>query len=168
MKIPIFEEIILTNSSYQYLVTTLENSRVGKVPCYINLLAQKKTDLFTLIPVIEQVFLDLKLHPRFPYPTYLICELPQETTFPTVKSTKFLPDHFFKKVKRPNNKELQLLNKLGLKVEKLNNLDKNKILDDFKETSSPQKKLYNITKELYFLETLLEQLYEKPKKVNKK
>ena len=83
--------------------------------------------------------------------------------FPSVRSVKDLPEHFFKKVKRPNNKELQLLNKLSLKVDKIKNLELYKISQDLKDSANSQKKLYAETKELHFLETLNEMLYVKPK-----
>lgn len=167
MKIPVFEEVILTGQTYELLKSALENSRIGKVPCYINISTLKKADLITIIPILEEIFDELKLHSRFPYPTYLISHFPVESVFPIVNSTKELPEHFFKKIKRPNNKELQLLNKLSLKIDRLNNLDRKKILEQFRETSFAQKKLYEFTKELYFLETIHDQLF-KDKHTDKK
>jgi hypothetical protein len=161
MKIPVFEEVIITKFEYEHLKAELADSRIGKVPTFINLITQKKSDLNAIIAELENVFLELKLHARFPYPTYLISHSACESIFPFVVSTQELPDHFFKKVKRPNNKELQLLNKLDLKVDKLSNLDRKKILTQFNETSIPQKKLYNISKELHFLEMIHQQLHDK-------
>ena len=163
MKIPVFEEILITDYSYEQLQATFQNSRVGTVPCYINLLPLKASELNTLVLDLEKIFEDLKLHTSFPYPTYLITTMAVDTIFPVVSSNKELPEHFFKKVKRPNNKELQLLNKLGLKVDKLNNLDRAKILEQFQDTSIEQKKLYETTKELYFLELINDQIHPKEK-----
>jgi hypothetical protein len=164
MKIPIFEEITISDFIYPSIKLTFEKARIGRVPSYINLSTIKKSDLITLIPILEELLKELKLHARFPYPTYLICQYGHSSQFPIVRSSKYLPDHFFKKVKRPNNKELQLMNKLNLKVEKLNNLEINKIITEFNETCTPQKKLFEISKELYFLETIFDHLFEKPKK----
>jgi hypothetical protein len=172
MKIPVFEEIILSRFDFEdngnYLRSEFQHSRVGKVPTYINLTSVAKSDLNILVLALEKTFEELKLHTRFPYPTYLICEYPLESIFPIVLSTKELPEHFFKKIKRPNNKELQLLNKLGLTVDKLTNFDRNKILDEFIDTSVPQRKLYEISKELYFLETIYKHLNEKQNEKQKK
>jgi hypothetical protein len=164
MKIPIFEEIVISDFSYPSLKLIFENARIGRVPSYINLSTIKKSDLITLIPIFEELLKELKLHPRFPYPTYLICQYGHESQFPIVRSSKYLPEHFFKKVKRPNNKELQLMNKLNLKVLKLNNLEINKIISEFTETCTPQRKLFELSKELYFLETIFDHVIEKPKK----
>ncbi len=164
MKIPIFEEILLSELSTEKLRIIVSDSRIGKVPCYINLTNLKKEEIDDLILNLEQITLENNLHPLFPYPLYVVTSLPINSLFPSVKSVKDLPDHYFKKVKRPNNKELQLLNKLSLKVDKIKNLELYKILGDLKASAREQKKLYNETKELYFLEMLNSQLLEKTKK----
>lgn len=164
MKIPIFEEITIKGTSLEDLHAVLSQSRIGKVPTYINLTTTSSTDLDYLVMNLEQVILDLSLHPRFPYPLYLITTKPVRGLFATVRSVKELPDHYFKKVKRPNNKELQLLNKLALKVDKIKNLELYKIMEDFRDSADDQKLLYAKTKELYFLEQLNQKLFEKSKK----
>jgi hypothetical protein len=161
MKIPVFEEIILSSCSEEYLLHLFSDSRVGKVPSYINLFQLKNTDLNDLVLCLEKIFIELKINAKFPYPTYLIYNKNVSAMFPIVPSTKDLPDHFFKKVKRPNNKELQLLNKLSIKVDKLNNLNQDKIISSFFDSSLAQKELFMTTKELYFLEIINHQLSEK-------
>ncbi len=161
MKIPIFEEILLKSSSLEDIHEMVDDSRIGKVPCYINLSAYSSDDLEDVVMNLEQVILENALHPRFPYPLYIITARSVKSLFPSVRSVKELPEHYFKKVKRPNNKELQLLNKLSLKVDKIKNLELYKISQDLKDTADSQKKLYVETKELYFLETLNYLLYEK-------
>lgn len=162
MKIPIFEEILLKGSALQDIQLVVEDSRIGKVPCYINLTNYQGADLETAIINLEQVILDASLHPRFPYPLYVITTKSVRTIFPSVRSVKDLPEHYFKKVKRPNNKELQLLNKLSLKVDKIKNLQLYKITQDLKDSADTQRRLYAETKELHFLEHLNSQLLEKP------
>ena len=163
MKIPIFEEILLKGFSINDLKAVVEDSRIGKVPCYVNLSNYNSDDLEVAIMNLEQVILENSLHPRFPYPFYLITSKTINTVFPSVRSVKELPEHYFKKVKRPNNKELQLLNKLSLKVDKIKNLELYKITQELKDSSNSQKKLYQETKELHFLETINFMLFDKPK-----
>jgi hypothetical protein len=163
MKIPIFEEILLKGISINDLQNIVEDSRIGKVPCYVNLSNYSAGDLETLIINLEHVILTNSLHPRFPYPFYIIATKAVRTIFPSVRSVKDLPEHYFKKIKRPNNKELQLLNKLSLKVDKIKNLELYKISQQLKDSADSQKILYVETKELYFLETLNDALYAKPK-----
>jgi hypothetical protein len=168
MKIPIFEEVLLKGSSLNDILGIVEDSRIGKVPCYINLTNYSGEDLNTTIINLEQVILESALHPRFPYPLYIITTKTINTLFPTVRTVKQLPEHYFKKVKRPNNKELQLLNKLMLKVDKIKNLQLYKITDNLKDSADGQKKLYNETKELYFLEKINAALFDKLPVKNKK
>lgn len=161
MKIPIFEEILLSEMSTEKLRIIVSDSRIGKVPCYLNLTSIKIDEIKNLIINLEQVILDHNLHPLFPYPLYIVTPFAVKSIFPTVRTVKDLPEHYFKKIKRPNNKELQLLNKLSLKVDKIKNLELYKIINDFRRTTESQRKLYNETKELYFLETLNSKLFEK-------
>lgn len=167
MKIPIFEEILLKGFSVNDLTAVVEDSRIGRVPCYVNLSNYSSNDLETAIMNLEQVILEHSIHPRFPYPFYIITAKSVRTVLPSVRSVKDLPEHFFKKVKRPNNKELQLLNKLSLKVDKIKNLELYKIVQELKDSSDSQKKLYRETKELHFLETINHVLFEKPKSKSK-
>lgn len=169
MKIPIFDEIIVKRPFDEDGIKKLVlDSRMGRVPCYINLLDFTSSELRALIPMLEKVILDLRLHPKFPYPIYLIVKGPINSLFPKFKDLSELPMHFFKKVKRPNNKNLQLLNKLSLKVDKIKHLDLFKINNRFKDTGEMQKKLYCETKELLFLEQLNDILIEEQKEKNKR
>ena len=167
MKIPIFEEINFENFDDEVIIEKLSSSKIAKVPTFINLTELKKNEKEDIILKLKSHFLYLNLSPRFPYPCYLICEKGKDSYFPTCASIKELPDHFFKKVKRPNNKEIQLLNKLALKVEKIKNLDLNRINDELLDTAYSQKKLYQNTKELYFLELLNYKLFERSKEKHK-
>jgi hypothetical protein len=164
MKIPIFEEILLSEMTTEKLRVIVSDSRIGKVPCYLNLTSLKKDEMERLILNLEQIILEHNLHPLFPYPLYIVSSIPAKSIFPWVRTVKDLPEHYFKKIKRPNNKELQLLNKLSLKVDKIKNLELYKIINEFKDSSESQRNLYNETKELYFFETLNSRLFDKPKK----
>lgn len=163
MKIPIFEEVLLNGNTPKDLKAIIDDSKIGKVPCYVNLTNYSQEDLVNTIINLEQLILENGLHPRFPYPLYVITSKSVSTQFPTVRSVKELPEHYFKKVKRPSNREMQLLNKLALKVDKIKNLQLYKIIEDLGNSAEPQRKLYNETKELYFLEKLNHMLFEKSK-----
>jgi len=119
MKIPIFEEILLNEMTAEKLRIIVSDSRIGKVPCYLNLTNLKKDEMEQLILNLAQIVLEHNLHPLFPYPLYIVSSIPVKSIFPWVRTVKDLPAHYFKKIKRPNNKELQLLNKLSIKVDKL-------------------------------------------------
>lgn len=163
MKIPIFEEIILKDTSVLGLNSLLEDSKIGRVPCYINLTELKAEELTSFLEKLEELLLEANLHPHFPYPLYLITTKEIKGLFPNVRSVKELPEHYFKKVKRPSNKETILLNKLSLKVDKINNLNLYSLIESLKQSSTSEKDLYNETKELYFYERLNDLLEKKAK-----
>ena len=164
MKIPIFEEIPIKEMDDDNLRLLISESRIGMVPTDLNLNNLKKEERDLLILKIEQIILEFNIHPLFPYPIYIISSSPVETIFPWVKNVKDLPGHFFKKIKRPNNKELQLLNRLYLKVSKIKNQELYKKISTYRETSVSQKILYAETKEIHFLELLDANLLGKQKK----
>ncbi|MDO9182682.1 MAG: hypothetical protein Q7U04_09750 [Bacteriovorax sp.] len=164
MKIPIFEEILLSEVTPEKLRTIVSDSRIGKVPCYLNLSNLNKEATEQMVVNLAQIILEHNIHPRFPYPLYIVSTISVKSIFPWVRTVKDLPEHYFKKVKRPSNKELQLLNKLSLKVDKIKNLELYKIINEFRDSTESQRKLYNETKELYFLETLNSRLFERSKK----
>jgi hypothetical protein len=154
MKIPIFEEIPLEELNAEQLKIVASASKIGRVPCYINLSLFKKEKVSEIVINLEQLLLENNLHPSFPYPLYLITTQDPESFIPWVHSVKDLPEYFFKKVKRPTNKEISLLNKLTIRCDKIRNLGTYKILNELKQSSVAQKKLYRETKQLYFLEKL--------------
>lgn len=169
MKIPVYEEIVLQGHGKEYYKDFIPLSRIGRVPCFVNALKLSRIELITFLDDLEEALLENKLNPLFPYPLYVITEeLNGYNSIPLLKTVKELPDHFFKKVKRPNNKEMQLLNKLYLRVEKVGNLEMEKLMDNLKNISLEQKELYNATRELYFLEQLHDYYFppqkEKPKR----
>ena len=65
MKIPIFEEILLKGFSINDLKMVVEDSRIGRVPCYVNLSNYSNDDLETAIINLEQVILENSIHPTF-------------------------------------------------------------------------------------------------------
>lgn len=155
MKIPVYEEIILQGNGKEYLSDFIPLSRIGRVPSFINAQKLSRVELINFLDDLEEALAKNKLNSLFPYPLYVITEeLAEYNSIPLLKTVKDLPDHFYKKIKRPNNKEMQLLNKLYLRVEKVGNLEMEKLVDNLKNIASEQKELYKISKELYFLEKL--------------
>ncbi len=169
MKIPIYEEIILQGNGKQYLSEFVPLSRIGRVPSFINCQKLNRIELINFLDDLEETLKTNKLNPYFPYPLYIITEeIGQYNSIPILKSVKDLPEHFYKKIKRPNNKEVQLLNKLYLRVEKVGNLELAKLFDQLKSISDEQKKMYQLTRELYFLEQLNDYFFPPSKEKVKK
>lgn len=158
MKIPIFEEFIIDDFDLNEIKDIFVDSRVGKVPMYVNLVNRNAEEITEILRFFKEIFIEKNIHPFFPYPFYLITSDKNDRFFLKVDSVKELPEYFFKKVKRPNNKELQLLNKIELKVEKICNLNIYEKVEQITHVRNTQKKLYQETKELFFLELVYSNL----------
>jgi hypothetical protein len=65
-------------------------------------LSSEDTELAVLN--LEQVLLEHSIHPKFPYPLFLITSKVVRTIIPCVRSVKELPEHYFKKLKDPITK----------------------------------------------------------------
>lgn len=95
MKIPIFEEISLEDLNAEQLKILASASKIGRVPCYINLSQLKKDNVNEIIINLEQLLLENNLHPAFPYPLYLITLYDPNSFIPWVRSVRDLPGIFF-------------------------------------------------------------------------
>jgi hypothetical protein len=162
MRIPIYQELILRNENSTELLNVLEVNKVGHVPCYFltHLIAENK--LPQLLTELEKAMNQIGISPRFPYPIYIISEhLDHHNFFPTAQSVEDLPKHFFKKVKRPGVKESQILSRNTVLLSKVNNQpceDKMQLLKAWQEG---QKKLSDLSKELFFYQTIFKKRVKK-------
>lgn len=178
MKIPIFEEIKIDDFMSETYFDDIEEDKIGRVPTYFNLIGLKRSLALEVINKLQGHLKTKNKNPYFPYPTYLVSNLSfkeYELSYnlpllrlKVVKSVNDLPDHFFKKVKRPNAKELGLLSKLYMKVDKLEFLNLNELQQSFIKSSLSDKELFERAKELSFLEKIFYAIQEKHKKKSHK
>lgn len=161
MKIPIFEEILYEPPSFVSLINTLKHSNVGKLPTYISLLPLNETQTLDFVSRLEDYIFQNNLNPLFPYPIYLVTHFSIKSVFPHVKHKQELPEFFFTKARRPGMKDMQLLHKLEIKIEKIKNIRIFEMTDILKENSQPQRHLYNLSKQLHFLEFINQSLKER-------
>ncbi|WP_127715891.1 hypothetical protein [Halobacteriovorax sp. HLS] len=162
MRIPIYEELILNQYNVEYLREELGKSKLGLIPMYTSLHLISDKERPTAAMNIEQVLKELEIHPRYPYPFYIISETPiRSISITVVEHVQNLPLHYFKKAKRLKNKELALLNKATLLAEKVVNNDLYQKEIDLKEGYTHQVLLYRKSKELNFYENVLEELDQK-------
>lgn len=161
MKIPIFEEILYEPPSFVSLINTLKHSNVGKLPTYINLLPLNEAQTLDFVGRLEDYIFQNNLNPLFPYPIYLVTHFSIKSVFPHVKNKQELPEFFFTKARRPGMKDMQLLHKLEIKIEKIKNIRIFEMTDILKENSQSQRHLYNLSKQLHFLEFINQSLKER-------
>jgi len=104
---------------------------------------------------VAQVLEQMKIHPLFPYPIYIICDKVQsDTRVPVAPSLKELPRHFVRKINKLKSKEASLLNKDGVLAQKVSNLDIDEKMQILKRNAELSKQLYLICRELKFYESI--------------
>ncbi len=159
MKLPVFEEIKTNDYSISALVRLLHKAGAGKTALYIHLTATQIDAAHEQADNIAQALEELGVHPKLPYPFYLISPVLKHHPLLTIISIEQdLPAHFRKKTKRLKNKEQSLLNRVKLVSEKLTNIDLNELDQDVKLQMKEHRKLYKLTKETHFLEMLLKSM----------
>ena len=162
MRIPIYEELILKHYTLDYLREKIGECKIGLVPMYTSFHNISEKERPTAALNIEQILKELEIHPKFPYPFYIISETPiNSITISVFNKVENLPIHFFKKAKRLKNKELALLNKSTLLAEKVINNDLYAKDEDLLKGYQGQKTLYRASKELNFYEKILFDLDKK-------
>lgn len=87
----------------------LSSVNVSQRPCYVDASSINLEQLMELINNLATVFKYLNLHPKFPYPFYIITKLIENhETFPIVASENDLPTHFLQTAKRLTPRESML------------------------------------------------------------
>lgn len=156
MRIPIYEEITLDNHEKEIMMDILKTKEFGQVPYYISIITIKDELIEEAIKNISEALITLNIEPNFPYPVYVVC--PKEIHHPTLNildSVNSLPRHFFNKARRLKTKESALLSKTSLIASKIKNENISEKMSDLDKIVHPQRKLYEVTKEIYFYETIL-------------
>lgn len=155
IKIPIYEEILVSSFELNALVSSLQNKRVGMVPCYLNLGELKGKQLHEAINNIIKALKKNEISPFFPYPLYLITEHVQyHPDIQIAPSVEQLPRHYFRKSRRLNPKENALLNRNNITAAKIFNENIDQKLSQLKALSSENQEMYNLTTECFFYQQL--------------
>ncbi|MBT7610856.1 MAG: hypothetical protein HN576_13930 [Bacteriovoracaceae bacterium] len=169
MRIPIYEEIKLEHHDIESISTVLKEKDFGQVPFFISTSEIDKNFISEALDNISEVLITLNINLKLPYPIYIISltkiNHPELTILDSVND---LPTHFFNKARRLKTKEKALLSKISLIASKISNENVPQILDDLKDILKPQRRLYEVSKELYFYETILDGLSGKLDKQNHK
>ena len=166
MKIPIFEEIIAKDISIKGLVYLFSQKKMARQPIYISLHTIAPNQHQMAIDNIGEALLELRVHPHFPFVIYVITKANvKHDTIQISKTLDDLPSHFLKKAKRLKNKEINLLNKLTLIGEMVDNQDIYERCREMKTTFSYHRHLYNLCKEDQFYSDVLKQIHIEKRKL---
>ncbi|MCB9061840.1 MAG: hypothetical protein H6622_09985 [Halobacteriovoraceae bacterium] len=142
----------------------LSSVNVSQRPCYVDASSINLEQLMELINNLATVFKYLNLHPKFPYPFYIITKLIENhETFPIVASENDLPTHFLQTAKRLTPRESMLQNKIQILQRRLININFYEKIEQLKEIQREQTKLSDTSKEEYFYHNILLKIKEQQK-----
>lgn len=159
MRIPIFEEILVTDFEIENLIALFRKKKVARPPMYIGLYNFSYTETMDKIQNISLALKALDMHPYFPYPFYVITKFKiLDSPVPVATNVEELPQNYFKKIKRLKTKELNLLNKGSMVAEKVANSDIYRKIRDLQNSLKGQKQLFLISKETHFYNTVLDKI----------
>lgn len=159
MKLPVFEELKVPNFEIPILLKALHRIGAGQLPIFVYLSAKNEAEARQQLDHITKALHELGVHPQIPFPIYAITEfIDVHPDIPIVPNEEELPQHFNKKSKRLKTKEQSLLNRVRIVAEKLNNQDLIKTDDSIKMEMSLHRRLYRLTRETHFYETILKKL----------
>lgn len=156
MRVPIFEELILSDFFDLNLEEIFKSKKVGCRPLYITMYDLTFEETSKQVSKIEDTLKTLMIHPVFPYPLYIVTKFDLfDTKLLTSKDVNTLPAFFFKKLKRLKKKEIELLEKCSLLVSKINNRDIYSHIESINTNYIPTKNLYDLCKESYFYSSII-------------
>lgn len=162
MRVPVYEELEISQFDVMSVLDTMKKSRVGHVPSYIDLTEKTKTEVERAIQIVEDVLQMLKVSALFPYPLFIITrEIQIETHIPLVSNKERLPMHFMRPIKRLTSKELSLLNKAITLTQRMTNTPLQQRQKELAHGTRLHKTLFQLTKELDFYQDILEKLQKR-------
>ncbi|MCP4912006.1 MAG: hypothetical protein GY909_02715 [Oligoflexia bacterium] len=159
MRLPVFQSIDCTEYSKPSLHEAFLKSGLGSFPLYIYLDLKDKEKVLEALETILDLINEMKVNIKFPYPFYVVT--PVVDTYEglmVINNTSQLPKHFVKRIKRLKNREMALLNKSKLILDRLNNHNLEEDIEKIKARSYQNKELYNLTKEYSFYNSVLEKM----------
>lgn len=162
MRLPKLEEIKLSTIENSELRTLLIKNKVGSTPVYTDLSHLSKERLIDVITTLDFVMSELNIHPRFPYPYYILSEhIDIDSNFPILKDIDEISAYFKKETSRTTSKEQKIVDKIEVICSQINNENIYQRLEDYQTNILPQKMIKLLAKEALFLEKVLKNLKDR-------
>ncbi len=157
MRIPIYEEITADDFDLSFLCDLFATKKIGKIPMYIVLHHLHGEELETAMSNITEALIMLNIHPKIPYPLYIVTrEVSHHKDLSVVRSVEELPRHFHNKARRLRSKELALLSKCSILSKKLVNQNIHQRFRQIRKTASPQRQLFDQCKQTHFFQQIID------------
>ena len=153
MKLPIIKELKISNNTVDFLTFMLKKNRIGRTPLYIDLLTYDYNKTVKILKHLRIAISKIGVNPRFPYPLYIITDkLCHYYNLPLVTNKKNLFSYYIKQGRNLNRREILILSKLYILLEKINNNNVTKEHSFIKTQSKKRRFLKDISYEssLYY------------------
>ncbi|MBL6991049.1 MAG: hypothetical protein ISR65_14785 [Bacteriovoracaceae bacterium] len=162
MKVPIFEEVLLEKNDFISIMEVLMETDIGHAPVYIDLDNYDESEYDELLTNLLLALRSMQINPFFPYPVYIVTnKLPQHNSLPIIDSYDNFPLHFITKRKRLNNREVALLKKISILVEKTKNLAIKEKMASIQRPLSLQRNFLQTCKEVSFYTKVLNKVVQR-------
>lgn len=159
MRLPVFQSIDCSEYSKPSLHEAFKRSGLGSFPLYIYLDLKDQEKVLETLETIVDLIHEMRVNIAFPYPFYVVTPVVDSYEgLMIINNTSQLPKHFVKRIKRLKNREMTLLNKSKLILDRLNNHNLDEEMEKIKARSYQNKELYNLTKEYSFYNSILEKM----------
>ncbi|MGK0367897.1 MAG: hypothetical protein ACI9QD_001037 [Thermoproteota archaeon] len=112
-----------------------------------------------VIGALERFIAKKQIPISFPYPIYILCEFENYNGRLNIVTNRInLPKLFIRKEKKPNIKEVNLLNKNQLKIDKINSTPQKEIQAKIRNIAIKHKEIYLESFEGEYLESLIRKI----------
>lgn len=158
MRLPIYQEIFLTDDNAQHWLPSIEAVDNTKTPYLIHLNASANSNL-KIVRLLEEYIYKNSISPFYPYPVYLVGQLENYKGSFKIYLTKNNVPLFFKKFARNlNSKEQTILSKNLMLAQKVANFNHQEYQAQIKRFTTQHKKMYLEVFEGEFLEKLIKKM----------
>jgi hypothetical protein len=161
MRVPVYNEIKLKGFSLSSIKDDFRKSKVGTGPFYIDLTNHPLEEPEEVFAKVIKALQHFNINQHFPYPFYIISERTIHDSFLKIffiKSVKELPKYYLQKNGQIKSKESELLHKVEVLFQRIQNSDINTNLPKLKEAYKNQRHFYDLSRETAFLEEVFNEL----------
>jgi hypothetical protein len=161
LKLPVLHKVEIEKFELGAVLTALKKEYAGEVPCVITLELEDIGEIKDALEIIVIALSTLNIHPRFPYPLYIITDkIQHHPDLCLIKKAEDIPEHFVKRLKKIKGREQALLNKTQTILERIQNHPVSEEHEYIKHYFHGRRELKDLSHQVYFFERILKKLQE--------
>lgn len=135
------------------------DNQIATNPAYMIVDDLGGKELLDMLDLLSEVLAEIKAHPKLPYPFFIISRANvKHKDFHIVSSKETITNYYRLKIKKLKKRELNLLNKVNMIVERIHNYPLNEYLEQMKSDSYYHKVLRDLCVEKAFYKEQLQKM----------